>query len=218
MAKRKTTPKPLLGAEAFAGPDAEQEAIERIAAARQAAETEAEADKKGDNGGPLMDEDAWRRACNEYTGEMLAMEDLELQKSEIAGRISSIRKVAKKCKVEWDLVKRYYEDHKLIRKGGMGAMVTDERRYRQLLRLMGSPLGTQFTLWEVEPEEVSSNAKPGMDAELQGQHAYSNNEPRENNPFQPGTAEHVDWGQGWNAAQTATAMKMKPGNGEASAH
>ncbi len=209
----------LQGAEEFAGTDAERDAIEKIAEARKAADKEAEADKKGDNGGPLLDEDAWRRACNEYTAEMLTMEDLESQKSEVAGRISSIRKVAKKCKVDWDLVKRYYEDHKVIRKGGMGAMVTDERRYRQLLKMMGSPLGTQFTLWEVEAEPAAgASAKPGMDAELQGQHAYSNNEPRENNPFQPGTQEHVDWGLGWNQAQTATAMKMKPGGSEAPAH
>lgn len=216
MAKKDNTPKTLLGAGEFAGEDAEKEAIEKIAAAAaQAAATEAEKDKRGDNGGPIMDQDAWRRACNEYMAEMLNIEELETQKAEIAGRISSIRKVAKKCKVDWDLVKRYYEDHKLIRKGGMGAMVTDERRYRQLLKIMGSPLGTQFTLWDVEPEvaDGAAPAKPGMDAELQGQHAYANNEPRENNPFTPGTQEHVDWGHGWNQAQTNTAMRMAPTSG-----
>lgn len=218
MAKKKQAPQQLLGAGEFAGADTEKEAIEKIAAAAQAAATEAEKDKRGDNGGPIMDQDAWRRACNEYMAEMLNIEEIESQKAEIAGRISSIRKVAKKCKVDWDLVKRYHEDHKLIRKGGMGAMVTDERRYRQLLKIMGSPLGTQFTLWDVEPEQAEgSTGKPGMDAELQGQHAYANNEPRENNPFTPGTQEHVDWGHGWNQAQTNTAMQMKPGS-DAAAH
>ena len=164
MAKRKSqSAAALTGAEEFAGADAEKEAIEKIAAAKAAAAKEAEADKKkGDNGGPLMDEDAWKRACLEYTAEMLEMEDLDSKKAEIAGRISSIRKVAKKCKVDWDLVKRYYDDHKVIRKGGMGAMVTDERRYRQLLKLMGSPLGTQFTLWDVEPD--SPRARPASPA------------------------------------------------------
>lgn len=215
--KPKTKSAPALtGAEEFAGADAEKEAIEKIAAAKAAAAKEAEADKKGDNGGPLLDEDAWRRACNEYTAEMLEMEDLEAKKAEIAGRISSIRKVAKKCKVDWDLVKRYYDDHKVIRKGGMGAMVTDERRYRHLLRLMGSPLGTQFTLWDVEPEQpAGASAKPGMDAELQGQHAFSNSEDRENNPFTPGTEEFADWDRGWNSAFDATARSMGPTNGAA---
>lgn len=207
----------LTGAEEFAGADTEKEAIEKIAAAKAAAAKEAEADKKnGDNGGPLMDEDAWRRACLEYTAEMLEMEDLEAKKAEIAGRISSIRKVAKRCKVEWDLVKRYYDDHKVIRKGGMGAMVTDERRYRQLLKLMGSPLGTQFTLWDLEPEQPEgAAAKPGMDAELQGQHAFRNSEDRENNPFTAGSEEYDDWDRGWNNAFDATARSMRPTNGAA---
>lgn len=208
--------KPLLGAEEFAGPDAEREAIEKIAAARAAA-TEEAAEKKGDNGGPVLDEDAWRRACNEYTAEMLEIEDLESKKAEVAGRISSIRKRSKKLKVDWDLVKRYYADHKAIRKGAMGAMVTDERRYRWLLKMMGSPLGTQFTLWEVEPEEDAAGAgpKPGMDAELQGQHAQRNNEPVSNNPFLQGTEDFVAWEQGWNNAMAATAREMAPGNGAA---
>ncbi len=213
--KNGAAPRALLGAEEFAGPDAEKEAIEKIAAARKAATIEEEADaKKGDNGGPLMDEDAWRRACNEYTAEMLAIEDLEQQKAEIAGRISSIRKVAKKCKVEWDLVRRYYDDHKLIRKGGMGAMVTDERRYRLLLKLMGSPLGTQFTLWEVADDKGEPDAKPGMDAELQGQAAWRNNEPESNNPFQAGTEDHVAWQAGHRNAMAAAAREMGPGTGE----
>lgn len=218
MAKRRSqSAAALTGAEEFAGADAEMEAIEKIAAAKASAAKEAEADKKkGDNGGPILDADAWRRACLEYSAEMLEMESLAEKQSEIAGRISSIRKVARKCKVDWDLVKRYYADHKVIRKGGMGAMVTDERRYRQLLKLMGSPLGTQFSLWDVEPDEpAGASAKPGMDAELQGQHAYSNSEDRENNPFTPGTDDYADWDRGWNNAFDATARNMGPTSGAA---
>ena len=219
MARKPKQPTTLTGADEFAGPDVQVEAKALIENAVKAAETEAEANKKkGDNGGPLMDEDAWRRACLEYTAEMIEMEDLEAKKAEIAGRISSIRKVAKKCKVEWDLVKRYYDDHKVIRKGGMGAMVTDERRYRQLLKLMGSPLGTQFTLWDVDAEpEQGAAAKPGMDAELQGQHAFGNREDRENNPFTPGTDDYADWDRGWNNAFDATARSMGPNGAAATA-
>lgn len=203
------------GADEFIGENPEKEAIEKLAAARAAADTE---DKKGDNGGPVLDEAAWSRAVNEYMAEMLTIEDLERQKGEVGGRISSIRKVAKKLGVDWDLVKRYHEDHKRIRKGAMGAMVTEERRYRWLLKFMGSPLGTEFTLWDAEPDEGVAGAKPGMDAELQGQHAYSNNEPLTNNPFQAGTQEHVDWAGGWTNAQTAKVRGMAPGaNAEAAA-
>lgn len=200
--KRNAAPKVLLGAERFAGTDAEADAIEKIAAARVAATKEEEA--RGDNGGPIMDQDAWRRACVEYSAEMLTIEDLESQKAEVAGRISSVRKVAKKLGVDWDVVKRYYEDHKRIRKGAMGAMVTEERRYRQLLKLMDSPLGTQFSLWDVEAEQPEGAApKPGMDAELQGQASYRNCEPRENNAFQAGSEEYADWDRGWLNAEAA---------------
>lgn len=202
----------LQGAEEFAGPDTEKEAIEKIAAAKAAAATEAEQDKKkGDNGGPPLDEAAWRRACNEYVAEMLEMEKLEEQKSEVAGRISSVRKVAKKLGVDWDVVKRYYADHKRVRKGTMGEMVTEERRYRWLLKVMGSPLGTEFTLWDFADEAGDKpDARPGMDAELQGQHAYSNNEPLTNNPFTQGTEEYFDWAKGWRNKQDATARGMGP--------
>lgn len=223
MAKRKKggASAPLEGADEFLGSDPEAEAIEKIAAAR-AAESEKEADKEkaGDNGGPLLDEDAWRRAVNEYTAEMLTIEDLESQKAEVAGRISSIRKIAKKLKVDWDLVKRYYEEHKAIRKGGMGAMVTDERRYRQLLKLMGSPLGTQFALWDLEPEQPAEGeaAKPNMEPELAGQAAWRNSEPESNNPYLQGTEEFVDWQKGFRNAMAASAQKMGPGDGGAAAH
>lgn len=203
----------LEGADEFVGENPEKEAIEKIAAARAAAETEAEQDKKGDNGGPALDEAAWSRAVNEYMGEMLTMEDLERQKGKVNGRISSIRKVAKKLGVDWDLVKRYYEDHKRIRKGAMGAMVTEERRYRWLLKFMGSPLGTEFTLWDVEPEENGAGAKPAMEAELQGQHAYSQGAKLTDNPFHAATDvdRHNEWRHGWTQAQNANARSMGSG-------
>jgi hypothetical protein len=215
--KKTATPKTLLGADEFAGPDAEQEAIEKIAAARDAA-TEEEADKKnGDNGGPILDENAWRRAANELVAEQIEIDELMESVAEIRGRISSIKKVAEKCGADWDVIKLYAKYAKRVRQGASGEIVTELRRLGALMRLMGSPLHTQFGLFAEEPKgDDGAPARPGMDAELQGQHAYSNNEPRENNPFQPGTQDYVDWGTGWNAAQTATAMKMAPR--EAAAH
>jgi len=214
MARRKKAPAVLAGAEEFQGPDAEREAIEKIAQAKAAAATEAEQDaKKGDNGGPPLDEAAWRRACNEYVAEMLEMEKLEEQKSEVAGRISSIRKVAKKLGVDWDVVKRYYADHKRVRKGTMGEMVTEERRYRWLLKVMDSPLGTEFTLWEFADEAGGKpDARPGMDAELLGQLAYREGAALTDNQFNP-TADvekYNDWRRGWINAQNANAKSMAP--------
>lgn len=216
-ARRAAAPKVLLGAEEFAGADADKEAIEKIAAARAAATKEEEENRKdGDNGGPILDTDAWASAVNQYMAEMLEIEDLEKQKAEVAGRISSIRKIAKKRGVDWDLVRRYHEDHKRIRKGAMGAMVTEERRYRWLLKFMGSPLGTQHTLWDVEADTGDdASAKPGMDAELQGQHSFRNSEPRENNPFGAGTEQYADWDRGWLNAEGAFLNPRGEGDGAA---
>lgn len=212
MPRRKKSTGPLAGAERFAGPDAEKEAIDKIAAAKAAAEKEAAQDKKpaGGNGGPPLDESAWSRAVNEYTAEMLEIEELEKKKAEVAGRISSVRKVAKKLGVDWDTVKRYFQEHKRIRKGAMGELVTEERRYRWLLKVMGSPLGTQFNLWDVPGEEEGAGARPGMEAELQGQHAYSQGAALTDNPFHAATdvERHNDWRHGWTQAQNAKARSM----------
>lgn len=221
MARRRKSAPALAGAEEFAGTDAQQDAIEKIAAAKAAAATEAEQDKKkGDNGGPPLDEVAWRRAANEYCAEMLTMEELDAKKAEVAGRISSIRKVAKKLGVDWDVIKRYHIDHKGIGKGAMGAMVTEERRYRWLLKVMDSPLNTQFDLWQFAEEGAATegaDARPGMDAELQGQHAWSNRETLANNPFTQGTEDFVAWETGWHNAQAAEVRKMGPNGGGAEA-
>ena len=49
-----------------------------------------------------------------------------------------------------------------------------------------------------------------MDAELQGQHAYSNSEDRGNNPFQQGTEDFVSWDSGYMNAMAAKARSMGP--------
>jgi hypothetical protein len=208
MARKKKTPaKPLLGAEQFAGADADREAIEKIAAARAAAEQE----KAGDNGGPLMDEAAWERAVNQLMAEQIDIEAMMEQVAEARGRISSIRKVAKSCGVDWDVVKVYATYQKRIRKGETGAIVTEHRRLGALMKHLNCPLYTQFALFPEEAKPANGKAAPaGMDAELQGQHAHSNGEPRDNNPFQAGTQDHVDWSQGWANAERGF---LNPPNG-----
>jgi hypothetical protein len=205
----------LQGAGEFAGPDAEKEAIEKIAQAKVAAETEAEQDKKkGDNGGPILDKDAWRRAANESIAEDLEIERLQEQIAECRGRLSSIRKVAKSCGVDWDVVKDYRKLQRRIRNGEMGAIVTEHRRLGELMQILDCPLYTQFDLFKLPVEAAPrSGEKPGMDAELQGQAAWRNSEPRSNNPFQQGTEEFVAWDTGYGNAQAAAVKGMGPTNG-----
>src|SRR5262245_44105337 len=205
--KAAKAPKTLLGAGEFAGPDTEKDAIEKIAAAKAAAEKEAEQDKrKGDNGGPFLDENAWRRAANELVAEQIEIDALMEKVAEVRGRISSIKKVAEKCGADWDVIKLYAKYAKRVRLGEMGEIVTEFRRLGALMRLMGSPLHTQLGLFIEEPQEgAPGSAKPGMDAELQGQAAWRNDEPRTNNPFQPGTEKFVAWDTGYGNAQAAAA-------------
>lgn len=215
MAKRKNAKRndELEGAGEFAGPDAEKEAIEKIAQAKAAAEKEAEQDKKGDNGGPIMDRDAWRRAANESIAEDLEIERLQESIAECRGRLSSIRKVAKSCGVDWDVVKDYRKIQKRIRKGEMGAIVTEHRRLGELMGIMDCPLYTQFDLFKLPAEQLADdNKQPAMEAELAGQHAYSQGAKLTDNPFNAATdtEKHNDWHHGWVQAQNHNARAMAP--------
>lgn len=216
--RKPKAPKPLEGADEFLGDDPEKEAIEKIAAAKEAAATEA----KGDNGGPPMDEAAWRRAALESVAEDIEIEDLQEQIAECRGRLSSIRKVAQSCGVDWDVVKIYRKDAKRIRNGEMGAMVTEERRYRWLLKVMASPLSTQFSLWDYAEDAggAPAGAKPEMEAELQGQHSYSQGAALTDNPFHAvtDTERHNEWRHGWVQAQNANARSMAPNGTAEAAH
>lgn len=207
MAKKRENHQ-LLGAEEFAGPDTEKEAIEKIAAAKAAAETERAQD---DNGGPMLDEEAWKRASRELIAEQIELDRLGEKVAEVRGRISSIKKVAEKCGVDWDVVKVFAKFDKRIRIGEMGAVVTEQRRLAQLMRVMDCPLHTQWGLFDEGPQDEPANgiAEP----ELAGQHAFSNNEPASNNPHQVGTLAHQEWSLGWSNAEAATARSMGPGDG-----
>lgn len=209
------------GADEFIGQDPEKEAIEKIAAARAAAETEAEQDKKGDNGGPIMDVDAWRRAANESIAEDLEIEKLQEQVAECRGRLSSIRKVAKSCGVDWDVVAQYRKIQKRIRKGEMGEIVTEHRRLGELMGILDCPLYTQFDLFKLAAKQVAEGGQtPPMEPELQGQLAYRQGAKLTDNIYNAATdtEAHNDWHRGWVNAQNANARTMAPAAGEAATH
>lgn len=219
----------LQGAGEFAGQDTEQSARDKIAeaeAARKASETEKAQDG---NGGPiptLQDEAAWRRAANELKAETLELEELATKTSEVRGRISSIKKVAEKCGVDWDVVQLYNKFDARIRKGGTGEIVTEARRLGALMRYMESPLHTQFAMFPEPPkdDEVAPNGQSVavMEAELLGQQAYKQGAKLQDNPFNVSTdpEKHNEWHTGWTQAQNHTARTMGPpaGGGEPTTH
>lgn len=211
MAKRKNRPQ-AENLKDFAGPDHDKETIEKLAEAARKANA-----KGGDNSEPK----------DEVVARNFDAIELALVEIDSAARIMQKARAdlkAARTTAKADLGSKAWVESvvaavKLKRqadKGGTGELVTEHRQIGRILRLKGVPLGTQFKLFAFDDAPADGAPVAAMDAELQGQHAYSNNEPRENNPFQPGTQEHVDWGLGWNNAQTATAREMAP-NG-ASAH
>lgn len=201
----------------FAGPDHDKETIEKLSAAAAKENV-----KIGHNGGEPPDEVVTRN-----------FDAIELAISNVDAGLKIVQKaradlgVARKT-AKTDLGSKAWVESlvaavKLKRqadKGGAGELVTEHRQIGRILRLKNVPLGTQFKLFAFEDEKVAGGeVAAGMDAELQGQHAYGNSEPLTNNPFQPGTQEHVDWGHGWTQAQTAKVRSMGPANGtEASTH
>lgn len=201
---RKNAKKRATGHADFAGPDAAKEAIETLS--RAAAKVNA----KAKNTGEVSDE-ALLRHIDLIKAAEAEYDEARDETSKRSGVLRNRYKVAKEDGVDIESLKLALK----LAKRTSGEVVTEHRNVGRYIRLMSLPIGTQFGLFEVPADKEAEGADrgPAMDAELQGQASYRNSEPRENNPFQPGTQEHVDWGQGWNNAQTHTAMSMKPGNG-----
>lgn len=193
----------------FAGPDADAEAIEKLASA--AAKENA---KAGKNAGPISDE-ALARHIDLIQAAELEYDEARDATAVKSGILRNRYKVAKNDGADIEALKLALK----LAKRTSGEVVTEHRNVGRIIRLMNLPIGHQFNLFSVPEDEAAEAAgKPNaMDAELQGQAAYRNSEPVINNPFQPGTQEHVDWRQGWNNAQTATARNMG-GAAEAAAH
>lgn len=196
--------------EDFAGPNAEQEAIETLSNAAAAANKKA----KGKNVGEASDETVGMHV-NLIKAAEIEWRMLRDQASQAQGVLRNRYKVAKGDGVDVDSLKLAFR----IAERSTGEVVSEQRNVGRYLRVMGSPLGTQWSLFD-DADEAGADGKPaataGFDAELQGQHAWANNEPISNNPFTPGTDDFVAWEAGHNNAMAAAARKM--GGGEASAH
>lgn len=200
----------------FAGPDADRENIEKLAKAAE------EANKKiGHNSGEPTDDviernfDAIEVALNEIDAAGRIM-----QKARQAyGAVLKTAKTDFGSKTWAESVDAAVKLKRQTDKSGAGGLVTEHRQIGRILRVKNVPIGTQFNLFTVADEatEGKPSAPVGMDAELQGQHAWSNNEPISNNPFTPGTDDFVAWEAGHNNAMAAHARKMGP-DGETAAH
>lgn len=185
----------------FAGPDAEREAIEKLAKAAQEANA-----KGGHNSGPS--DETYLTNVRLIQADQIALDELVAAANEQRGVLRNRYKVAKKDGCDVEAIRLVLK----LGKRTSGEVVTEHRNVGRILRLLDHPLGTQYNLFVVGGEDEAPAT--AMDAELQGQHAGRNGESADNNPFPPGSAEHVEWRQGWGNGQAMLVGGMaKTGNG-----
>lgn len=184
----------------FAGPDAEKEAIEKLA------ESAKKANAKTKNVGEISDE-----TVKMHENLILAAE-LEWHKkrddaSVAQGVYRNRLKVAKSDGMDVDAFKKAAKEAKRT----AGEVIAEQRNIGRYLRIMGSPLGTQWSMFDGE------EAAETIDPAAQGEQAGLNGEPRENNPHTAGTTPWFMWGNGWQLGQDKLAETLGRGNGESAA-
>lgn len=189
----------------FAGPDANKEAIETLSKA--AAKENAKAKK---NTGEVTDETVGMHV-NLIKAAEANWREARDRAAELQGVLRNRFKVAKNDGVDVDALKLAFK----INERASGEIVAEQRNVGRYLKIMGSPLGTQWSLFE---DSVTDDGKPKVDASLQGQHAGRNGEPAENNPFTPGTDDFAAWAEGWTNGQAMLAGGIGKGGSGASAH
>lgn len=208
---------------AFAGPDADQETIERLAAAAQAANA-----KSGHNSGEPPDAVIKRNA-----------DAIELALIEINTAQKTVQKARAELKVARDTAKTDTGSKAWVNsivaavklklaaaKGGAGEIVTEHRQIGRTLRLLDDcPLGTQHELFMSPPDRAdAAKDEKSIEAEatLAGEHAGLNGEPRENNPHHSGTPAWFGWNNGHQVGTDKLADGLRTGNANpatgASAH
>lgn len=204
MARRKTSRRAEDLAD-FAGPDADQEAIETLS--RQAAKENAKSTK---NTGEVTDETVGMHV-NLIKAAEANWREARDRAAELQGVLRNRYKVAKNDGVDVDALKLAFK----ITERASGEIVAEQRNIGRYLKIMGSPLGTQWSLFE---DSVTQEGRPKVDANLQGQHAGRNGEPAENNPFTPGSDDFAAWADGWTNGQAILAGGIGKSGGGAAAH
>lgn len=200
MAKR--TNKRAVNHADFAGADAEQEAIEKLAKSAAAANA-----KAGTNTGEISDEAAGRHILLIEASEKEWQEARD-KAAELQGVYRNRLKVAKSDGMDVDALRLAFR----IKRRQTGEVISEQRSVGRYLQLMGSPLGFQWSLFE-QPD--ADGAK--LDATARGEQAGREGVDRDSNPYDPGTPDWFAFNNGWATGQDAIAQTIGRGNG-AEAH
>jgi hypothetical protein len=200
----------------FAGGDADKETIEKLAEAAKKQNA-----KGGDNSEP-KDEVIDRN----FDAIELALIEIDnasriMQKAR-AGLKAALDTAKTDCGSKaWALsIQASVKLKRQGEKGGNGELVTEHRQIGRILRLKGVPLGVQFKLFAFEGEPADGAPVAAMDAELQGQQAYTEGAKLTDNPFHHAddAERYNDWHHGWTQAQNAKAREMGGSGTEAATH
>lgn len=205
----------------FAGPDADQENIEKLAAAAKAAN-----EKGGHNSEPTTD--ALRSAANEIEVALVEIDGATRILQSARQKLATARKASKGLlgsKAWVDSVEAAVKLKRQSDKGSTGEIVTEHRQMGAVLKAIDSPLYKDFKLFAFD-EPVGDPPKDDRtvanEAFLAGEHAGLNGEPKDACPHQPGTPEAFGWRNGWQVGADKLTDSFRTGArpipSEASAH
>ena len=181
----------------FAGPDADQEAIERLTASAKK-----ENAKKGKNIGEASDETVGMHV-NLIKAAEIEWRELRDKASQAQGVLRNRYKVAKGDGVDVDSLKLAFR----IAERATGEVIAEQRNLGRYLKIMGSPLGHQWSLFE-EPDADGAS----LDAAAQGEQAGREGADRSANPYQPGTPNWFSWNNSWQVGQDVIADTLGRGS------
>lgn len=188
----------------FAGPNADQAAIETLAAAAAEANKKA---KAGHNSGEVPEETIANH-INLIKAAEIEWRELRDKAAQAQGVLRNRYKVAKGDGVDVDSLKLAFR----INERASGEVISEQRNIATYLKIMGSPLGHQWSLFEGDDE---NGAK--LDATAQGEQAGREGADRSNNPFSPGSDDWFAYNNGWQKEQDKLAEGLGRGNGASGA-
>lgn len=195
----------------FAGPDADRENIEKLAAAAKEAN-----EKGGHNSEPTAD--AIRSSANEIEVALVEIDGAAKIMQSARAKLAAARKVGKGLlgsKTWVDSVEAAVKLKRQSDKGSTGEIVSEHRQIGAVLRAIDCPLYTQFSLFAVadeKPTEAKSEKDIIAEATLAGEHAGLNGEPKANCPHKAGSPEAFGWRNGWQIGADKLTDSFKNGS------
>lgn len=211
MSKRNTRTNRTAEHGDFAGPNADQANIERLAAAAAAANA-----KAGHNSGEPPKEVIERNfnAIEVCLIEIDAAAGVMAKARQALGAAEKTAKTDTGSKAWADSIKEAVKKKRAAAKGGASDMVTEHRQIGYVLRMMDVPLYTQFGLFNMpdEAEIKSDPAKSEAEATLAGEKAGREGQPMDNCPHTPGTPEAFAWRNAWQRGFDAAAEALASGD------